>query len=196
VSRESSATSRRALLVTAALAPLAGCASDHSASPSPAARPSETRSAAARPSETRSATRPPDTARWLALERAHGARLGVLAVATATGTTVAYRADERFAFCSTFKGLAAAAVLHGHPLSHLDTLVTYTKGDVTSTSPITQDHVATGLTIRQLCEAGIRYSDDTAGNPLMRDTGGPAGLTAYLRGLGDPSAAWTTTSPS
>jgi beta-lactamase class A len=89
----------------------------------------------------------------------------VYALATGTGATVAYRADERFAFCSTFKTLATAAVLHRNP--------------------ITKDHIATGMTIRQLCDAAIRYSDGTAGNLLMRDIGGPAQLTAYLRGLGD-----------
>jgi beta-lactamase class A len=109
----------------------------------------------------------------------------VYALATGTGATVAYRADERFAFCSTFKTLAAAAVLHGNPLSHLDKGVTYTRADVNSISPITKDHIATGMTIRQLCDAAIRYSDGTAGNLLMRDIGGPARLTAYLRGLGD-----------
>jgi beta-lactamase class A len=41
------------------------------------------------------------------------------------------------------------------------------------------------MTIRQLCDAAIRYSDGTAGNLLMRDIGGPAQLTAYLRELGD-----------
>jgi len=109
----------------------------------------------------------------------------VYAVATGSGGTVAYRADERFAFCSTFKALAAAAVLHRYPLGHLDKRVTYTKADVDSISPITKDHIATGMTIGQLCDAAIRHSDGTAGNLLMRDTGGPAQLTAYLRGLGD-----------
>ncbi|MBM7171491.1 class A beta-lactamase, partial [Streptomyces sp. G44] len=119
------------------------------------------------------------------LERAHGARLGVYALATGTGATVAYRADERFAFCSTFKTLAAAAVLHENPPRHLDERVTYSAADVDSVSPVTQKHIATGMTIRQLCDAAIRHSDGTAGNLLMRDLGGPARLTAYLRGLGD-----------
>jgi beta-lactamase class A len=84
-----------------------------------------------------------------------------------------------------FKTFAAAAVLHRNPLSHLDKRVTYTKADVNSVSPITKDHIATGMTIGQLCDAAIRYSDGTAGNLLVRDVGGPAQLTAYLRGLGD-----------
>jgi beta-lactamase class A len=41
------------------------------------------------------------------------------------------------------------------------------------------------MTIRQLCDAGVRYSDGTAGNLLLRDLGGPAQLTAYARSLGD-----------
>ncbi|MDX3853446.1 class A beta-lactamase [Streptomyces sp. AK02-01A] len=176
MSSEQSGPSRRALLVSATLLPLAGCdAGDRSASGS-SLTPGR-RSAGSR-----------DGSRFAALERKHDARLGVYALATETGATVVYRADERFAFCSTFKTLAAAAVLHRNPLGHLDLRVTYTKADVNSISPITKDHIATGMTIRQLCDAAIRYSDGTAGNLLMRDIGGPAQLTAYLRGLGDTTS--------
>ncbi|MFB4298793.1 class A beta-lactamase [Actinomadura sp. NTSP31] len=167
-----SGPSRRALLLAAAALPLAGCGADGH----PAAEPSPT------PSRRTPAA---DAARFAELERKYGARLGVYAVATATGATVAYRADERFAFCSTFKALAAAAVLHGNPLGHLEKRVTYSRADVNSISPIAKDHVADGMTIRELCDAAIRFSDRTAGNLLMRDAGGPARLTAYLRGLGD-----------
>ncbi|WP_344283951.1 class A beta-lactamase [Actinomadura napierensis] len=173
MSPEPSGPSRRALLLAAAALPLAGCgADDH-----PAAEPS--------PTPSRRASAATDAARFAELERKYGARLGVYAVATATGATVAYRADERFAFCSTFKALAAAAVLHGNPLGHLEKRVTYGRADVNSISPIAKDHVADGMTIRELCDAAIRFSDGTAGNLLMRDAGGPARLTAYLRGLGD-----------
>ncbi|MEV5750142.1 class A beta-lactamase [Actinoallomurus sp. NPDC052308] len=168
-----SGPSRRGLLVAAALLPLAGCDSRD--------RPVSTTS----PAATRSPAPSPDTSRFAALEREHHARLGVYALATGTGATMAYRADERFAFCSTFKALAAAAVLHRNPLGHLDKRVTYTRADVDSISPITQNHIATGMTIRQLSDAAVRYSDGTAGNLLMRDIGGPARLTAYLRELGD-----------
>ncbi|SCF96627.1 class A beta-lactamase [Streptomyces sp. Ncost-T10-10d] len=173
---EQSGPSRRALLSAAALLPLAGCDADDRSTSGSSPAPSR-RSAGSR-----------DSAQFAALERKHGARLGVYALATGSGLSVAYRADERFAFCSTFKALAAAAVLHRNPLSHLDTRVTYTKADVNSISPITKDHIATGMTIRQLCDAAIRYSDGTAGNLLMRDIGGPAQLTAYLRELGDTTS--------
>jgi beta-lactamase class A len=108
MSFEHSGPSRRALLVAAALLPLAGCdAGDRSASGSS-------------PAPGHRSANSPDSSQFAALERKHGARLGVYALATGTGATVAYRADERFAFCSTFKTLAAAAVLHRKPLSHLD----------------------------------------------------------------------------
>ena len=163
-----SGTSRRALLVSAALLPLAGCGEKE------------------HPAATRRSPKPPDAPRFADLERKYGARLGVYAVAMSSGATVSYRADERFAFCSTFKTLAAAAVLHGNPLSHLDKRITYRPSDVNSISPITKNH--TRMTIRELCDAAIRYSDGTAGNLLMRDIGGPAKLTAYLRALGDPAS--------
>jgi beta-lactamase class A len=161
---------RRTLLAAAALLPLAGCAAEKvtSSSAAPTAQVDERHD------------------RLIELERKFDARLGVYARATGTGVTVAHRADERFAFCSTFKGLAAAAVLQRNPLSHLDTVVTYSRDDLLKNASVTPRHVDTGMTIRQLCDAAVRFSDGTAGNLLLRDLGGPAELTAYARSLGDP----------
>ncbi|MEV6876650.1 class A beta-lactamase [Amycolatopsis sp. NPDC051128] len=165
---------RRTLLKAFALLPLAGCAAT-----APAATAPNT-------STSPASTRPPElNDHLLDLERKFDARLGVYAVATGSGTTITHRADERFAFCSAFKGLATAAVLFRNPMAHLDTVVTYTEADLMKSSAVTRKHVATGMTIRDLCDAAVRFSDGTAGNLLLRDLGGPAGLTAYLRGLGD-----------
>jgi beta-lactamase class A len=128
----------------------------------------------------------PDLAsRFAELEQKYEARLGVYVLGTDAAATIAYRADERFAFCSTFKAPLAAAVLHKGPLTHLDTVITYTSADIRSTSPITEQHVQTGMTIGQLCDAAIRYSDGTAANLLLADLGGTAAFTGYLRSLGD-----------
>ncbi|MFH9005532.1 class A beta-lactamase [Streptomyces afghaniensis] len=175
------ASSRRAFLAAAALLPLAGCGTagtDRADGAATTTRPT--------PQPSRRTPAPPVRRPRLAdLERKYGARVGVHALATGTGVTAVHRADERFAFCSVFKALAAAAVLHHRSLDGLDRRVTYTRADLKSTTPITGQHVATGMTLRQLCDAAVRYSDGTAGNLLMRDLGGPAKLTAYLRGLGD-----------
>src|SRR5580698_1907756 len=46
-----------------------------------------------------------------ALEKERGGRLGVAVTDTSNGRSAAYRGEERFPLCSTFKTLAAAAIL-------------------------------------------------------------------------------------
>jgi len=122
------------------------------------------------------------------LEQQHHARLGVYAVDTVTGKTIAYRADERFAMDSTFKGLACGALLREHPLStgYFDQVIHYTEDDVLQYAPITSKHVDTGMTVSQLCDAAITLSDNTAGNLVLKQLGGPEGWTTSIRALGDP----------
>ncbi|MEV0292217.1 class A beta-lactamase [Nocardia sp. NPDC050710] len=157
---------RRALLGLTLLAPLAACAKTSTGEAATALSPT-----------------PDPGAHFAELERRFDARLGIFAMGAES--TLEYRADERFAFCSTFKALAAAAVLSRNPLSHLDTQVTFTREDIRSISPITQNRVDSGMTIGELCDAAVRYSDGTAGNLLLDDIGATAGFNQYLRGLGD-----------
>ena len=121
-----------------------------------------------------------------ALEDRYGARLGVHARNVRTGQVVAHRADEVFAMCSVFKTFAAAAVLADQDrCTPLDRLVAYPPADLLPNSPRTEEHVDTGMTVDDLCAAAIRYSDNTAGNLLLRQIGGPAGLTRFFHSLGD-----------
>ncbi|ASO18460.1 Beta-lactamase 1 precursor [Actinoalloteichus hoggarensis] len=119
------------------------------------------------------------------LEAEFDARLGVYAIDTGTGEEVEYRADERFAFASTYKVLAAAAVLEQNTLAELDELVAYDESDLVTYSPVTEGSVGTGMTLRQLAEAAVQYSDNTAGNLLFDELGGPAGFAAALARVGD-----------
>ncbi|MBY8860061.1 class A beta-lactamase [Nocardia sp. CA2R105] len=119
------------------------------------------------------------------LEGRFGARLGVFALDTGSGRTVEYRADERFAFCSTFKALEAGVILTTASPAELDRRITYTATDLTAYAPITRQHVADGMTVRELLDAAVRYSDNTAANLLFGLLGGPAGLQHDLRNLGD-----------
>ena len=41
------------------------------------------------------------------------------------------------------------------------------------------------MSLAEICEAAITLSDNTAGNLLLANLGGPEGLTAYARSLGD-----------
>jgi beta-lactamase class A len=120
------------------------------------------------------------------LEQRYGARLGVYARNVRIGRTVAYRAGERFAMCSTFKAFAAAAVLRDHgDCAPLDRVIHYPPRDILDNSQHSEDHLATGMTVGQACAAAIQYSDNTAGNLLLRQVGGPQGLTRFFRSLGD-----------
>ncbi|MFF2504635.1 class A beta-lactamase [Streptomyces sp. NPDC058067] len=138
---------------------------------------------------TASAAHSPDARRRLReLEAGYPGRIGVHALDTGTGACLAYRADERFAIASTFKVLAAAAVLRRGREQEpglLDVLVRYTRDDLVAASPRTTLHLETGMTVRELCDATITYSDNTAGNLLLRRIGGPSGVTAFARSLGD-----------
>ncbi|MBM7784962.1 class A beta-lactamase [Tenggerimyces flavus] len=121
------------------------------------------------------------------IERQYGVRLGVYARNLATKRTLAHRAYERFAMCSTFKTLAASALLRDHD-QHGEVLakrITYTAADLVANSPITEQHVADGMTNRELCDAMLRFSDNTAANLVLRQLGGPRAITRFARSVGD-----------
>jgi beta-lactamase class A len=122
------------------------------------------------------------------IEKESGGRLGVAALDTLTEARVGHRADERFPMCSTFKLLAAAAILARVDAGkeRLDTRVRFEARDVVVNSAMTKDRAGgEGMSIEELCEAAMIVSDNTAGNLLLARLGGPQGLTAYARSLGD-----------
>lgn len=117
-----------------------------------------------------------------------GSRLGVVALDSASGAQITHRPNERFQFCSTFKFLAAAAVLKkvDEGKAELDRFVPYGEKDLLEYAPVTREHLAEGgMKLGALCAAALRQSDNTAGNLLLRELGGPAGLTKFLRSIGD-----------
>ncbi len=123
------------------------------------------------------------------IEAAVGGRVGVFALDTGSGRTVAYRQDERFAMCSTFKWALVAAVLLRVDRGELSLAerVAYDAGDLLQHAPVTAARVAEGaLTIEALAHAAVTFSDNPAANLLLDKVGGPSGLTAEIRRLGDP----------
>ncbi|MEK5100590.1 class A beta-lactamase [Cytobacillus sp. FSL M8-0252] len=119
------------------------------------------------------------------LEEKYGAKLGVYAIDTGNEETVAYQEDERFAYASTFKALAGAVLLKENPISILDEKRMYTKEDLVTYSPITEKYVDEGMTLREIAKAAMQYSDNTAGNLLFAELGGPDQLEEALRAIGD-----------
>ncbi|MEU5885643.1 class A beta-lactamase [Streptomyces sp. NPDC047461] len=134
------------------------------------------------------ATTPRVTERLRELERRHGARLGVFARNLGTGRTVRHRADELFPMCSLFKTLASAAVLRDldRDGEFLSRRIHYTDADLPKEgSDRTREHLADGMTVAELAEVAITFSDNGAGNLLLRELGGPTAITRFARCLGD-----------
>lgn len=125
--------------------------------------------------------------RFAELERSAGGRLGVCALDTGNGTQIGHRADERFPFCSTFKLMLAAAILarSEEDATLLERHLSYTRSELVNYSPISGQHVDTGMSVAALCAAAVQYSDNTAANLLIALLGGPAAVTAFARRIGD-----------
>ncbi|MEP7762587.1 class A beta-lactamase [Sanguibacter sp. 25GB23B1] len=183
-SSQASRLTRRSFLALGALVPLAACAGE-AARPAPSGG-TVTVETEAPPAGSEEVVPAPAsiTAEINALEVEYDARVGLFAT-SASGRTLEHRADERFAFCSTIKALAAGALLHRHSVAGLDVVVPFTAADLVSHSPVTEQHVGAGLSLSELCDAAVRYSDNTAANLMLAELGGPAGFTAWLREIGD-----------
>ncbi len=126
--------------------------------------------------------------RIAAIEARVSGRIGVATLDTGSGKHFDYRSQERFPMCSTFKFLAAAAVLKrvDQGKEKLERFVRYDAKDILEYAPVTKARLKDGgMTLGALCAAAIEQSDNTAGNLLSDAIGGPAGLTNFARSLGD-----------
>ncbi|MGB8406790.1 MAG: class A beta-lactamase [Mycobacterium sp.] len=121
------------------------------------------------------------------LERENDALIGLMAIELASGRSVGNRADERFAVCSTFKTYAAGRVLQlvDQGELSLDRSIVVDPARVVADSPVTGPRAGTAMTLRELCQAALQHSDDTAGNLLLTTIGGPSAVTAFARSIGD-----------
>ena len=122
-------------------------------------------------------------------ERASGGRIGVYAQNTRSGRRYAWRADERFVMCSTFKASLAALVLARADRGRegLERLVAYGPADMQDWyAPVARENLARGsMSVREMCAAAVERSDNTCASLLLARVGGPPALTAYWRSLAD-----------
>jgi beta-lactamase class A len=121
------------------------------------------------------------------IENESGGRLGVAVLDIQSQMRAGHHADDRFPMCSTFKLLAAAAVLKRVQTGNekLDRRIKVEAADVVPGSSRISAPVPEGKTLAELCEVAMTYSDNTAGNLILASLGGPAGMTTYIRNLGD-----------
>lgn len=129
---------------------------------------------------------PPSLATY---ERETSGRIGLYAENLATGAKIAWRADERFVMCSTFKASLAALVLSrvDRGEDQLEHMIPYGPKDVPDWyAPVARQNLAKGaMSVAAMCEAAVEYSDNTCANLLLARVGGPSALTAFWRLTGD-----------
>ena len=145
-------------------------------------------------------TAPADSALQTALgelEDQYGARIGLSVIDTADGGALDYQGDSRFGYASTLKALAAAALLDQTTPEELDRVITWSEADVLESgySPVTSEHIDTGLPLGDVAMAAIRASDNTAMNLMLKQLGGTAGLDKILEGYGDTLTDVVDTEP-
>lgn len=153
------------------------------------------------PSRIEQRSRPPavDGRSIAEIERRVGGRVGVFALDTGTGRSLAHRAEARFPMCSTFKWVLAAHVLarvDRRELS-LDGRVPYGPDALLEHAPATRAHLAEGsMSVAELAHAAVTLSDNTAANLLLARTDGPPGLTRFVRAHGDGTTHLDRDEPS
>lgn len=122
------------------------------------------------------------------LERADDDRVGVALMNVATGAVASHRGHERFLFNSTGKFFIAAALLArvDEGRETLDRRIVIEEGDLVGWTPVTEKRLGEpGLTVAELCQAAVAWSDNAAANALIESVGGPEAVTAFLRAIGD-----------
>ncbi|MBG2709716.1 MULTISPECIES: class A beta-lactamase [Proteus] len=121
------------------------------------------------------------------LEKYSQGRLGVALINTEDNSQITYRGEERFAMASTSKVMAVAAILKESEKQAglLDKNIIITKSDLVAYSPITEKHLATGMSLAQLSAATLQYSDNTAMNKILDYLGGPSKVTQFARSIND-----------
>ena len=139
-----------------------------------------------RPAFARSEAPPPGVAEY---EAASGGHVGLYARNLTTGRAIAWRADERFVMCSTFKASLAACVLNrvDRGRARLADRIALSPADLQDWhAPVARQNLARGeMSLGEMCQAAVEQSDNSCANILLQRIGGPAALTAYWRGLGD-----------
>lgn len=169
---------RRTVVLSLVAAPLVGC------SPGlPNQRPA------------RAALELPD---FSMIEAATRGRIGIAALDLGNGRMFGHRQNERFAMCSSFKWLLAGLVLQrvDRGAEQLDRRIGYTQADLVLNSPTTTKNLGSGMTTGELCAATVGVSDNAAANLLIATFGGPAGVTAAIRGIGDAVTRLDRTEPA
>lgn len=122
-----------------------------------------------------------------ALEHETGRTIGLVVLDAGGSSVLEHRADEMFPICSLFKVLAVGGLLAEKGVAGDDwwrtTQIEYDASDVVVDSAVLAERSGP-ITPEELADAALRFSDNTAGNLLMEQLGGPRAVTRFAESLG------------
>lgn len=124
------------------------------------------------------------------IEKTFDGKLGVYAIDTNNGKVISHRGDEMFPMLSTFKLIAVSALLKKSDDGKLSLSesIKYTKDDIVPWHPITGKYLDRGsMTLNELADAAMRYSDNTATNLISYKLGGLDVVNSFAKSIGNSS---------
>ncbi len=128
------------------------------------------------------------------IEKKYNVKIGVHAIDTNNGNTFSHRQDERFSFQSTMKLMVSSAILKK---IETDEKIKISSNDIVFWSPIIRLNLERGvMTITELAEAAMSYSDNAATNILIKRLGGTKSVNEFAKSIGNTSFNLTSIEPN
>lgn len=121
------------------------------------------------------------------IEQKYQGTLSISAIQLNNEFTINYNENKQLPFQSTFKALLTAIILKQAQNEEIDInkIINFTEQELVTWSPITKEHLNTGMTIKQLAKAAMEHSDNTATNLLITELGGLAIINEQAHYLGN-----------
>lgn len=110
-----------------------------------------------------------------------------LSILFSDNKSISINGNKRFPLDSTVKSLACANVLNKVDAKKisLNHYMIISDKNMMEYSPVAKDYLNKPFSLEQACKAANEYSDNTAANFAILSGGGPEGLTAFMREIGD-----------
>ncbi|WP_413483251.1 class A beta-lactamase [Morganella psychrotolerans] len=110
-----------------------------------------------------------------------------LSILFSDNKSISINGNKRFPLDSTVKSLACANILNKVDAKKisLNHYMIISDKNMMEYSPVTKDYLNKPFSLEQACKAANEYSDNTAANFAILSGGGPEGLTAFMREIGD-----------
>lgn len=115
--------------------------------------------------------------------------IGIYVIDTQNKNVLSYNESRRFPFCSTSKFMVASAILKSSESNseYLNQRIYYKSSDVLKSgyAPITSKNIKNGMTLFELSEAALDYSDNLAMNLMIYTLGGVDAVNKFAKSIGN-----------